>query len=666
MKSLSLSVKEKADKIGNGIINAAGATSVQYAVSYMGEVILSGSVGKYDKEETRPLSKDDMYGIGSTSKTYATAAAMLLVDMGKLDIDKPYTDYVKDFEMADPRYKRITTRHLMNHSSGIYGTHFRGSFLLEDNNTFAHDNLIRHLKNCTLKYDPGTYMEYCNDGFQLLEILVERVSGKKYNEFLNSFFLEPLGAKNTKTPLDDYDRTQMVRCSMPPIYDGDLPYETTNVIGTGGLVSTCEDLCLFGQVLMGNKILSKNSAKLMGAKEYASGDFWVEDEEQDSIFAYGLGYDHVHLHPFDKVGVQALFKGGDSMVYHAAFVVIPDLDIAAGALSSGGLSLANCTLLIEVIKDICLEYGLVKQFPDEKTFTPPIKKEMPDEYLKYSGLYSSQEMNITVDFNDGQFEAPAMLKNLIPPQKYVYAGDGKFTGADGKHTVFFKEINDDLTFIQCDFNIELPGVGLFTWKSFKFQKLEKTPLDASVAAVWEKRQGKKYLLVDEFPNSGLFLDLSTQYTQLELKVSTEYGYVNGAKIIDENFAKNALLARDIVDYQFYTETGVEYLIARNQHHIEVDAIKELDPHVDCVTIDANGFIKYYVIGGSTAGKTISVELPEAAVFAAYGEKLADAEDAPRALKSLTSVTGNNPVELEAGDLLAFIGYPGDVFNITIG
>ena len=181
MKNLSLSVKEKADGIANASIDALGATSVQYAVSYRGEAVLSGSVGKYDKGETRPLSKDDMYGIGSTSKAYAAAAVMLLADMGKLDIDKPYKSYVPDFGMADPRHVNITPRHLMNHSSGIYGSHFKGSFLFEDNNMFAIENLLKHLKNCTLKYDPGSYMEYCNDGFQLLEILVERVSGLKFN-----------------------------------------------------------------------------------------------------------------------------------------------------------------------------------------------------------------------------------------------------------------------------------------------------------------------------------------------------------------------------------------------------------------------------------------------------------------------------------------------------
>ena len=665
MEQRFISIKEKADEIGKSILEVLNATGVQYAASYKGEIILSDSLGKYDTKESRPLSKDDMYGIGSTSKVYVTAAAMLLVDEGKLDIDKPYKDYVTDFEMADPRYLKITSRHLMNHSSGIYGTHFKGSFLFEDNNTFALDNLLAHLKNCTLKYEPGSYMEYCNDGFQLLEILVERISGLKFNQYLEKYFFAPLGIKNTKTPLDEYDRTQMVRCTMPPVYDGDLPYETTNVIGTGGLVSTCEDLCAFGQVLMGKKILSEKSAKAMGEKEYQSADFWVIDEEQQNVFAYGLGYDHVHLHPFDKVGLKALVKGGDTMAYHASLVIIPELDLAAAVLTAGGVSLGNYQLAETILKELCLDYGFVQEFQEEKTFVSPEKVEMPEEYKAFEGLYVGAEMSLLLEIKDGEIEMPAMIKKLVPAQTYVYVGDGKFVGEGGRNTIFFRQIKEDLTFIQCNFNIDLPGVGNVAWKGFNFQKMEKNPISAEVAAVWEKRNGKKYLLVDDFHSSGLFMHLATAHTEIKLDVNTEYGYVKGAAIVDENFAKNRLVARDVVDFRFYKEEGAEYLIARNQHHMDMDSIKELESDANSVVIGAKGFTKFFMVGEALSGKTITVTLPDAGVFVAYGEKLTEEDDAPRTLKILTTVTGNTPIELAAGDMLAFNSNPGAVFEIEL-
>jgi len=662
MKSLSANVKENAENIGNAITAMLGATSVQYAVSHKDEIILSGSVGKYDKGETRPLSKDDMYGIGSTSKTFTAAAVLLLSDMGLVDIDKPYKDYVPEFEMADPRYVNITPRHLLNHSSGVYGTHLKGAFMLEDSNSFAIDNLLGYLKTCTLKYDPGAYMEYCNDGFQLLQILIEQVSGLKINEFFNKHLFDPLGIKNTKTPLDDFDRSRMARCFIPPIYDGDLPTEYINVISTGGIVSTAEDLCVFGQVLMGKKILSEKSAKMMGAREYLSGEFWINDENQDGLFAYGLGYDHVHLHPFDKVGFDAHWKGGDTLQYHAALIVIPELELTAAVLSSGGISIANAILAVESLKGVCIDYGFVKEFPPPTTFEPPVKSDMPSELLKYSGLYAGTEKSLVIEFKDNEIELPSMLQDMVPPQKYIHSGDGKFTSADGKNTVFFTDVNDDLTFIQCNLNVELPVIGIIPWRAFQYQKLKKDPVkDAQITTAWEKRNGKKYTLVDDLSSSAFFLDLSAIHAQVEIDVDLEYGYCRSSKIIDENFAKNVLYARDGSDYKFYTDEGTEYLIARDLHFIDSDAIPQFKVGESSVKVPTSGFTQLFKVGDDAAGKTISVKLPDKGVFAVYGEKPPEFGRMPAPIKVLSSVTGNKAVELAKGDMLAFNASAGDEF-----
>lgn len=66
---------------------------------------------------------------------YVTAAAMMLADAGQIDIDQPLITYIKDFTMADGRYKDITPHMLMNHSSGLYGTHYENSMLFDDNDT---------------------------------------------------------------------------------------------------------------------------------------------------------------------------------------------------------------------------------------------------------------------------------------------------------------------------------------------------------------------------------------------------------------------------------------------------------------------------------------------------------------------------------------------------
>lgn len=82
-----------------------------------------GTTGVYSKTENRALTDDDLYGIGSISKTYTAAAMMKLVEQGKVDLDEPVTAYLPDFTMADPRYTQITVRMLLNHSSRPDGRH---------------------------------------------------------------------------------------------------------------------------------------------------------------------------------------------------------------------------------------------------------------------------------------------------------------------------------------------------------------------------------------------------------------------------------------------------------------------------------------------------------------------------------------------------------------
>lgn len=132
------SIKQNAEILTNKL----GDTSVQYAISEGDKIVVSDNVGVYSKTENRALTKDTMYGIGSVSKVFTTAAVMKLVDDGKIDLDLPLINYIKDFEMADPRYVKITPRMLLNHSAGFIGTTIGNAALYDDNDTRTFDNLL--------------------------------------------------------------------------------------------------------------------------------------------------------------------------------------------------------------------------------------------------------------------------------------------------------------------------------------------------------------------------------------------------------------------------------------------------------------------------------------------------------------------------------------------
>ncbi|MET3941530.1 CubicO group peptidase (beta-lactamase class C family) [Paenibacillus sp. PvP094] len=221
-----------------------GVTSVQYALMDEGEIVISGQTGKNDLNDEVPLTANTIYGIGSTSKMMVTTSVMKLVDEGKLDLDKPVVSYIPEFKMKDERYKQITPRMLLNHSSGLLGTSGHNATLYGDNDTEAHDTFLDRLATQNLKADPGTFSVYSNDSFTLAEILVEKVSGMTFTAFIHQHFTEPLGMEHTKTPQDNVDPAQMAAVYSPQV-DGQLPQENYNIIASGGIYSTAQDLVKF-------------------------------------------------------------------------------------------------------------------------------------------------------------------------------------------------------------------------------------------------------------------------------------------------------------------------------------------------------------------------------------------------------------------------------------
>ncbi len=643
---------DKAQAIADTIVSEYGSVSVQYAIIDKGSIILSGSSGVYDKSENRSITKDDMYGIGSTSKMFATAATMMLAGKGLLDIDTPLTIYIPEFRMADERYKEITPRMLMNHSSGIYGSSFSNSFLFDDPDKTAHDTLLDRLAPQGLKADPGEMSDYCNDGFSLLEILVERLSGISYTEFIAKNFSQPLGLTHTKTPQDDFDRSRLVKVYLP-IFDGILPNDTVNVLGTGGLYSTAEDLCRFAEMLMGNRpeILSEKSALLMQNEEYKNG-LWPEDNAENQ-FGYGLGWDTVHSFPFGDYGIRAAVKGGDSQMFHSSLVTIPERDIAMAVISSGGASAINYAFAATLLQELLLEKGFIKQISPLRHFEAPVKGEMPKELSTYSGLYANPSSQLSIEVKDGALT----VSSPAGETKYIYTGGDIFKSEDGTVEAKFVQPHDGNIYLQLNKHFILPGVGQLAFSSFDCQKIEPVSLSKTVLNSWSRRAGKKYYLVDEKSTSQAYF-MDSGIWQKKLNDDFTGGYTDsGIKIIDENHAVNALKLRDVTDFGFFTRDDAEYLKANDLVYIREDFLLEMTVDtVECI-IGMDGYAKYYRIGANTAGMTMDVKLPDDAAYAVYDEN--------NACVNFTTVSHNNTTILPANGRVAFIGKAGDVFEIGL-
>jgi len=637
-----------------------GTVSVQYALIDNGKITLSGQAGYNDMEKKKPLTKDTMYGIGSTSKVFTAAAVMKLVDEGKVNLDTPVVQYIPDFKMKDERYKKITPRMLLNHSSGLQGSSLSSAFLFEDNDTYAYDTLLKQLSTQNLKADPGAFSVYTNDGFTLSEILVERVSGMDFTEFIHQNFTKPLEMNNTKTPQDEVDVDKMAGLYFPT-YKGQLPNETINVIGTGGIYSTAEDLVRFSQIFTGqvDGILSEKSVRAMEEKEYRKG-MWPKEE--DNSFDYGLGWDSVRLFPFNDYGMKALVKGGDTLMYHASLVVLPEHNMAAAVLSSGGSSSTNQLLATEFLLQAMKEKGAIKEIKAEKSFGKPVKAVMSEDVMKYAGYYGATNQQIKVAINkNGELTLSIPLLPNLPTQKFVYTSDGTFVNEEGISKISFVTEKDGHTYLWSREYLTVPGLGQMALSHYMAEKMEDHKLSQETTEAWAKRDGKTYYPVNEKYTSVIYL-IMKPVVQIQ-RTDDLPGYLGEKKITGPNTAASELQipgmgGRDMYEVRFHTKDGVEYLEAAGSLYVSEDHVKPLyKGKKSKVKLNGDGHAKWYTVPGESVGKTMTVDMPEKGAFAVYDEQ--------GGCVNFTVVSGKNEVKLPKNGTIMFAGDAGSTFGINL-
>lgn len=636
-----------------------GTTSVQYALIDQGKIVVSGQSGINDAAGKKPLSADTMYGIGSTSKMFTAAAVMKLVDAGKMDLDRPVVEYVPDFKMKDDRYKRITPRMLLNHSAGFYGSSLTNAFLFSDNDTYAHDTLLKQLAEQELKADPGAFSVYCNDCFSLAEIMVERVSGIDFTSYIHQNFTKPLGMLNTKTPQDRLSESAMAALYFPGFRD-QLPNETVNAIGTGGIFSTAEDLARFSQIFTGQTegILSADSVEAMSQAEYKRG-VWPEDA--DTVINYGLGWDSVNLFPFNDYGIQALTKGGDTLLYHASLVVLPGENMAAAVLSSGGSSSTNQLLANQILLHALKEKGSIDGIKAEKSYGKPVKADLPPELLNDAGNFISTNQLLTVTIaKDGELSITTPQIPDYPAEKYTYSADGSFMSADGNVKINFVKASNGRTYLWTRQYISLPGLGQLALSEYAAEKLEPNDVSGDILAAWKERDGKRYYVINEKYTSVSLLLQNTLKVQLFKEAP---GYVIDQKITGLHTAVAdhqipVTGSRDFSPLDFYEQDGIEYLRYGGSLLVSEEALKPIyaGKH-SSTTIAANGYAKWYLIPDSAAGKTITVSPSSKGTYAVYDEN--------GTCVGLGTINPTVPTVLPKNGTIMFAGEPGTKLKITL-
>jgi len=227
------------------------------AVARDGRVILSRAYGMADLEHGIPNSTKTVFEAGSVSKQFTAAAIMLLVQQGKLSLDDNVRKYVPEV----PDYGTlITLRHLLTHTSGLrdWGNVESIAGWPRTSRVYTHAHVLDIVsRQRALNFPPGNEHSYCNTGFNLLAIIVGRVSGISFAEFTKKYLFDPLGMSHTQWR-DDYRRIVRGRAIAYVAqrqgngFEMDMPFE--NVHGNGGLLTTVGDLLIWTENLETGKV----------------------------------------------------------------------------------------------------------------------------------------------------------------------------------------------------------------------------------------------------------------------------------------------------------------------------------------------------------------------------------------------------------------------------
>ena len=634
----------------------AGITSIQYAMMDSGEIVESGVGGVYSKQENRLLTTENLFGIGSTSKMFTTAAMMRLADQGKVDLDRPVTDYIPEFTMADARYKDITVRMLLNHSSGLMGSTYGNGFLFDDADTQAHDTLLADLATQTLKADPGAFSVYCNDGFTLAEIVIERVSGMSFTDFIHQEITGPLSMAHTKTMQDDFDRSSIVRTYNPSAPEQETPTDAVNIIGTGGVYATAEDLCRFAQIFTGEAdVLTDASREATFHKEYADGQ-WLDVE--NNTVGYGLGWDSVDLYPFNLYGIQAVTKGGDTLLMHNSLIVLPEYGLSAAVSSSGGSS-AYCQMLAtSLLLDQLEEKGIItERLSALDSFTPAEQTALDADMKQYEGLYgdSTSLMRLTMD------DAGTLtLTNAYAPtqaQTYIYCGNGLFKHETGALELRFIEQNGR-TYLTYRGYSAIDGLCDVVSETYYLEKLPENTITDEMQTAWAAREGKAYVSVTDKASSQLYMSGLPM-----LGIGTVDGYLLSNPLTSGSRADVAIQipmmgGRDTSPFVFETIDGAEYVHYTDGVYMDISAVPDIYTGTQShLTIQPNGYNRWYNLPEVLDGKTMSIQGSESTGFVVF--------NAAGQTVNQSAVTGDTQVILPGGGAIVFCGDAGDRINLTI-
>ena len=268
-----------------------------------GKIVSKGVLGFRDPENTLPITEDTIFQLASVSKTFTAAAVMLVIRQGLLSLEDKITKFFPELTA----YEGVTVRHLLTHTGGVPDYFDDADWFIniwkEEKRVPGNDEILRFLLETKAKpyFTPGEGLHYSNTGFNLLALLVERLSGVPYEEFLQKNIFEPAGMTSTRcchirrdgVPFENYARATVFEngewvADVDSEEDGDVvAFDGLN--GDDYVYTNIFDMLRWDRALREGKVLSPEEQQLAYTPgKLNNGEDAVYDE--GDRLGYGLGW----------------------------------------------------------------------------------------------------------------------------------------------------------------------------------------------------------------------------------------------------------------------------------------------------------------------------------------------------------------------------------------
>ena len=268
------------------------------AVLKAGRIILAKGYGLANVEHQVPVKAETIFQSGSVGKQFTATAVMMLVEEGKIGLADKIAKYFSD---APAGWQNITVRHLLTHTSGT--TDYPRDF--DFRRDYTEDELLKRAEAIPLAFQPGEKWSYSNLGYVVLGILIHKVSGRFYGDFLQERIFKPLGMTTARIISEDdivLNRAAGYRLIRGELKNQNWVSPTLNTTADGALYLTVYDMAKWDAALYTERLLKKSSFEQM----------WTPVKLNDGTtrqygFAWSLGEAHGH-HIIEHGGAWQGFK----------------------------------------------------------------------------------------------------------------------------------------------------------------------------------------------------------------------------------------------------------------------------------------------------------------------------------------------------------------------